>query len=113
VFTGDEKENKYDGLEIKAKAKIDENLKSYSWFFSHDDISTTQKPNIFNDDVDIVADKQNDWVILQDESSVKCEDSGKCEIVVAFVRNFNTMDEESDIAIDKDEENMYALTGYY
>jgi len=70
VFTGDEKENKYDGLEITAKAKVDENLKSYSWFFSHDDIYTTQKPNIFNDDVDIVSDTQNDWVILHDESSV-------------------------------------------
>ena len=59
------------------------------------------------------ADAQHDWVVLDNESFVRCEDVGRCEFSVAFVRNFNTMDEESDIAIDKDEENMYALTGYY
>ena len=96
-----------------AKTKGDEELRSYTWTFSHDDISTTQKPNIFNDDVDIIADKQNDWVILHDESSVRCGDFGKCEINVAFVRNFNTLDEESDIAIEQDEESLYALIGYY
>ena len=113
VFTNDEQETKYDGLEVTAKAKGDEELRSYTWTFSHKDISATQKPNIFNDEDDIVADTQNDWVVLHDESSVKCEDSGKCEIIVAFIRNFNTMDQDTDIAINQDEENMYALLGYY
>ena len=113
VFTNDEQETRYDGLEITAKAKGDEELRSYAWTFSHNDISTTQKPNIFNDDVDIVVDKQNDWVALKDESSVRCDDSGKCEIIVAFIRNFNTMDVENDIAIEQDQENLYALIGYY
>ena len=113
VFTSDETESKYDGLEILAKAKVNEGDGSYSWLFFHNDISTTQKPNIFNDEVDISADMQNDWVILKDESAVDCDHSGKCEINVAFVRNFNTMDEESDIAIEKDEESLYALIGYY
>ena len=53
VFTSDETENKYDGLEILAKAKVNEDNGGYSWVFYHNDISTTQKPNVFNDEVDI------------------------------------------------------------
>jgi len=63
VFTNDEWETKYDGIEILAKVK-DEELRSYTWTFSHEDITTTHKPNIFNDEIDIVADTQNDWVVL-------------------------------------------------
>ena len=58
-------------------------------------------------------DKQHDWVILEDESSVTCEDIGRCEFSVAFVRHFDTMDTKNDIAILMGEEHEYAFTGFY
>jgi hypothetical protein len=58
-------------------------------------------------------DTQHDWVILEDESSVTCEDVGRCEFSVAFVRNFDTMDQEHDIALVEGEEHEYAFTGFY
>lgn len=59
------------------------------------------------------ADAQHDWVVLDNESFVRCEDVGRCEFSVAFVRNFNTMDDENDIALINGEEQEYAFTGFY
>ena len=58
-------------------------------------------------------DTQHDWVVLEDESSVTCEDVGRCEFSIAFVRNFNTLDEKHDIALIDGEEHKYAFTAFY
>ena len=51
--------------------------------------------------------------MLDEESSIVCEDMGKCELNVAFFRKFNTADEVFDIAISEAEERQYAFSGFY
>lgn len=76
------------------------------------DISSEEKPDIY--DINIQNDIQHDWVMIEDESSVTCEDVGRCEFSVAFFRNFDTMDtNQADIAFHEGEEHEYAFTGFY
>ena len=103
-------ETKYDGLQV---ATTVDSLFNHS-DFTHTDISavTAEKPSIY-DGVKFETDSQNDWVLLPETSSVTCEDVGRCEISVAFVRNFATMDKEQDITLKEGEEREYALFGFY
>ena len=80
--------------------------------FSHYDISALNgdKPSVYDA---FENDTQNDWVLLPETSSVTCEDVGRCEISVAFVRNFDTLDKEYDISLKVGEEREYSLFGFY
>lgn len=103
---------KYDGLQVSTKLDHQSQIQS----FTHSDISTTKKPNVFaqgSESGSIKIDQQNDWVILQEDSYVKCEDVGHCEISVAFLRNFDTLDSKHDIVIESGEEMEFALVGFY
>ena len=89
AFTSEENAGKYDGLEIKTTldaSSADERQK-----FVHRDISMGEKPDIYNESA-ISKDKKNDWTLLRDDSWAVCDESGRCEISVAFVRNFDTKD---------------------
>merc|ERR1719389_1460417 len=80
----------------------------------HFDLKTEAKPDLFSEEGhNIQKDDQNDWVIVQEESYVTCEDVGRCELSVAFIRNFDTMDPEHDIILNAEEEVEYAFTGFY
>jgi hypothetical protein len=108
LFADDSSSGKYDGLQVSTK--VDHQRQASS--FTSADISTTQRPDVFAK-AGITVDKQNDWVILEDESYVTCEDVGRCEYSVAFIRNFNTFDSEHDIAIEEGEEMEFSLLGFY
>ena len=110
MFT-DPQSGKYDGLQVLTRVHHEIQTEK----FAHLDISQTTRPDIFAYSRDELpeADSQHDWVLLEDESFVKCEDVGRCEFSVAFVRNFNTLDEKNDIALIDGEEHEYAFTGFY
>jgi hypothetical protein len=110
MFTDSQSGSKYDGLQVLTRVHHEFN-EGRKQKFAHIDVSSTSKPDIY--DVDIQRDSQHDWVILEDESSVTCEDVGRCEFSVAFVRNFDTMDTKQDIAFQEGEEHEYAFTGFY
>jgi len=107
MFASDSDSGKYDGLQVHTRV----NHNQQSQRFKHSDISTDEKPDIFAHNSS--EDSQNDWIIKSDESSVVCEDVGRCEFSVAFMRNFNTYDDEQDIVIVEGVENDYALRGFY
>jgi len=108
MFASNSDEGKYDGLQV---ATTVDSLYNHSDFV-HTDISALNgdKPSVY--DV-FENDTQNDWVILPEASSVSCEDVGRCEISVAFVRNFDTLDKEQDISLKVGEELEYSLFGFY
>jgi len=76
------------------------------------DISTTQPLDIYSGKM-FQTDAQSDWVLIPEESTISCEDVGKCNFDVAFVRNLNTLDVEEDIAFTDGEERLYAFKGFY
>jgi len=109
MFAEDAQNGVYDGLQVR----IRRNAANQTPSFRPMDITSTQRPNVFADKATFEQDKSHDWVILEEESSVACENVGQCEYSVVFMRNFQTGDEVHDIAIEKGEERSYALTGFY
>jgi len=110
MFSSQEEDNsKYDGLLLKIKGVGHSSTPSS---FYHKDISAEEKPDIFSG-ANFIGDKQNDWVLLEEESYAVCEEPGRCELSVAFVRNFDTFDHENDIPLQMGEELEYNLIGYY
>ena len=107
MFSSDSESGKYDGLQVHTRVSHNEQ----SQRFKHSDITTMEKPDIFAHNG--FEDSQNDWSIISEESSVTCEAVGRCEFSVAFVRNFNTNDDEQDITLIEGVENEYALQGFY
>ena len=103
---------KYDGLQVLTR--VHHELQTDK--FVNLDISMKHRPDIYaqvgSPDFPTV-DTQHDWVILEDESSIQCEDVGRCVFSVAFVRNFDTMDDKEDIALVDGEEHEYAFTAFY
>ena len=104
----DSQTGQYDGLQVVTRVHHE----LLTGKFAHLDISSDTRPDVFNYDP-MPMDTQHDWVVLEDESSVTCEDVGRCEFSIAFVRNFNTLDEKHDIALIDGEEHEYAFTAFY
>jgi len=110
LISEDQASGKYDGLGVSVKLDAEEQAAPD---FKHRDISTVSKPDIFSEEHGLKADDQNDWVIVQEDSYVRCEDVGRCELSVAFMRNFDTMDESNDVIFTEFEEQEYSLMGFY
>lgn len=96
----DPQSGKYDGLELLTRVHHE----LLTGKFTYMDISSDSRPDIYSADNSFPLDTQHDWVVIEDESSVTCEDVGRCEFSVAFVRNFNTLDDKHDIALVEGEE---------
>ena len=110
LVSEDQASGVYDGLGVSVKVDSEEQAAPE---FTHRDLSTSSKPDIFEEKHGMKADDQNDWVILHEDSYVRCEDVGRCELSVAFVRNFDTMDEGNDVMFTEFEEQEYSLIGFY
>ena len=108
MFSSEEKDGMYDGLVLKTEINNSSNAVAT---FKHGDVSATEKPDIYSTS-DFKAEKQNDWVVLEEHSYASCEGLGQCEISVAFIRNFDTHDKH-DIALENGEEQEYNLVGFY
>lgn len=97
MFSSQETDNsKYDGLELKVKKVSADSSTPVT--FQHKDISAEDRPDIFSG-ARFKGEKQNDWVVIEEDSYAVCEEPGRCELSVAFVRNFDTLDHENDIAL--------------
>ena len=110
LVSEDQASGRYDGLGVSVKVDAEEQATPD---FKHYDLSTVSKPDIFAENHGMKPDAQNDWVIVNDESYVHCEDVGRCELSVAFIRNFDTKDEADDVIFTEFEEQEYSLISFY